>query len=148
MSNHAAQRFLFALGAAMPISGTPNLVRALTAPGGARERMVNFAAVALAVMQRLADEVAAAPGDQDLRALYDEVLDYPGVPDPKVAIPLDHNSDIAVIVHYRVGDSDVRLLSALATFGSPLDVTLQELRLETFFPADEATEGWLRELAE
>ena len=147
MSNTAAQRFLFALGVAMPISATPNLIRALATPGGARERMVNFPDVALAIMQRMADELAAAPTDVELRALYDEVLEYPDMPDPRTTVPLDAANDIAVTVQYRIDDTDIRLLSALATFGSPLDVTLQELRLETFFPADDVSDRWLRSLA-
>lgn len=147
MSNTASQRFLFGLGVAMPITSSPNLIRALATPGGARERIVNFPEVAMAIMQRMADELAAAPNDGALRALYEEVLEYPGMPDPRTTVPLEPAGDIAVIVHYQVDDHDVRLLSALATFGSPLDVTLQELRLETFFPADETTDHWLRNLA-
>ena len=42
-------------------------------------------------------------------------------------------------VHYRTADLNVRLFSTVATLGTPYDVTLEELRLETFFPADEAS---------
>jgi hypothetical protein len=47
-------------------------------------------------------------------------------------------------VHIRHGDLDVRLFSAIMTVGTPQDVTLQELRLETFFPADAESEKQLR----
>jgi len=51
--------------------------------------------------------------------------------------------DLLVPVHYRLGDRDLRLFSTIATIGEAHDVTLEELRLETFFAADAATEEWL-----
>ena len=47
----------------------------------------------------------------------------------------------------RVGGAELALLSTVATFGTPLDVTVAELVVETFFPADEATGRWLRDRA-
>jgi hypothetical protein len=47
-------------------------------------------------------------------------------------------------VHIRKDGLDLRLFSAIMTLGTPQDVTLQELRIETFFPADAATEQLLR----
>ena len=43
---------------------------------------------------------------------------------------------------------DLRLVSTITTLGTPLDVTLRELRIESFFPADESSERPLRALAE
>ena len=45
----------------------------------------------------------------------------------------------------RVGDTELAMLSTVATFGTPLDVTVAELVIETFFPADEASGRWFRE---
>jgi len=45
------------------------------------------------------------------------------------------------------GDVRFRLFTALTTLGTPLDVTLQELRIETYFPADDASDAALRRLA-
>jgi transcriptional regulator with XRE-family HTH domain len=49
-------------------------------------------------------------------------------------------------VHLRKGDIDLRLITTLTTLGTPLDVTAQELRIESYFPADEASERLLRSL--
>jgi hypothetical protein len=47
-------------------------------------------------------------------------------------------------VHLKAPDLEVRLFSTIMTLGTPQDVTLQELRIETFFPADEESEARLR----
>jgi hypothetical protein len=47
----------------------------------------------------------------------------------------------------KKGDLELRLFSTLMTLGTPQDVTLQELRIETFFPADEASERAWREMS-
>jgi hypothetical protein len=51
-------------------------------------------------------------------------------------------------MHLRKGDRDLRLFTTLTTLGTPLDVTAQELRIESYFPADSATEEWVRQLAD
>jgi len=51
-------------------------------------------------------------------------------------------------INYRWRNSTLRLFSALTTFGTPLDVALQELRIESLFPADEATRTVLNRLTE
>jgi hypothetical protein len=47
-------------------------------------------------------------------------------------------------MHFRKGRSDLRLLTAIATLGTPKDITLQELRIESFFPMDEETRDIFR----
>ncbi len=44
----------------------------------------------------------------------------------------------------KKGDLELKLFTVVSTFGTPQDVTLQELRIETFFPADETTEQYLQ----
>ena len=51
-------------------------------------------------------------------------------------------------VHLRRGVEEARLFVMLTTLGTPLDVTAQELTIETWFPADEATDRFLRKLAD
>ena len=47
-------------------------------------------------------------------------------------------------MHFRKGTTDLRLFTTIATLGIPQDITLQELRIESFFPMDEATARVLR----
>ena len=64
---------------------------------------------------------------------------------PRTAPPLA--GDLLLPIHIRRGDLDLRLFSTIMTLGTPRDVTLQELRIETFFPADAASDATWRRLS-
>ncbi|MEX1051667.1 MAG: hypothetical protein WEC54_08935 [Gemmatimonadales bacterium] len=49
-------------------------------------------------------------------------------------------------LHLRKGGLDLRFFTTITTFGTPQDAFVQDLRIETFFPADEATQRFVREL--
>ena len=55
--------------------------------------------------------------------------------------------DLLLPIHIRRGDVELRLFSTIMTLGTPRDVTLQELRIETFFPADAASDATWRRLS-
>ncbi len=146
MMNEAGTR-LAGLVAAGRSDGEPfNLLRVALHPDGMRAFTVNWTEVARSLIQRLYRDVASRPADHRLRALLDEVLDYEGVPRPNEAL-LPTGTDLIVPIHYRVAGNDVRLVTTITTLGAPYDVTLEELRLEVTYPADAATEGFLRSLA-
>jgi len=54
--------------------------------------------------------------------------------------PVPRPGDLLLPIHIRKGDLDLRLFTTIMTLGTPQDVTLQELRIETFFPADQESE--------
>jgi hypothetical protein len=80
--------------------------------------------------------------------LLDELLGYPDVPDCWGALNLDQAPEPFMCVRYRRSDQTLSFFSTITTFGTPQDVTLQELRIECFFPADEATRSSMFELAQ
>ena len=88
-------------------------------------------------MQR---EAAAAFGDDPLSALIEEVLAYPDMPDIRTlsesAGGLNHPV-IPMVVN--VAGARLSFSTIIATFGTPQDVTLQEIRLETLTPSDAET---------
>jgi len=85
-------------------------------------------------LRRQAARTAAA----DLARLYDELRAYPcGRPEPETALP--GPGDIAVPLRLRHGDHELAFFSTVATFGTPLDITVAELVIESFFPADAST---------
>jgi len=96
-------------------------------------------------VQRLHRE-ALAHGDDDARALLDLALSSDAPSDWRT---LDLHAAPAPVVplHLRRGELELRLFSALTTLGTAVDVTAQECRLETFFPADPSTDEALRRLA-
>jgi transcriptional regulator with XRE-family HTH domain len=109
-----------------------------------RPRVANWEAAAGAFVQRLHRE--ALSGDPSSRALLDEVVSMPGVPKRWRMADLDRVSLPVIPVELVRGDVRFRLFTTLTTLGTPLDVTLQELRIETYFPADDATDAALRAL--
>jgi transcriptional regulator with XRE-family HTH domain len=149
MANDAAGRFLAGftdMEAAAAVG--PNLARLAFHPAGLRSTIVNWDEAAAMVLQRLEREVADRAGDRELADLLDEILAYPGVGELRRSPELPAGGDLLVPVHYRTGTNDVRMFSTIATIGAAYDVTLEELRLETFFPADPKSEAVLRALAE
>ncbi|MCU0701639.1 MAG: helix-turn-helix transcriptional regulator [Myxococcaceae bacterium] len=119
-----------------------NVVRAVLHPAGMRPFLVNWLEVAQVALERLERECATYPTDEARRALLDEVRQYPGVEAISASTPA--TGAPVSLVHLRRGDDELRLFTMLTTIGTPLDVTAQELTLESYFPADEATERWIR----
>jgi len=125
----------------------PNIMRQVFDPQDMRPFVANWEEVAGALIRHLHDEVAAAPGDEKARALRAEVLAYPGIPErwrtrePGTApVPL-------LTTVFGKGDLRLSFFSAITTFGTPRDITLDELRIECLFPVDEATGDYCRRLA-
>jgi hypothetical protein len=61
-------------------------------------------------------------------------------------VEIPAQSEVVVPMRLRYGDQELSLLTTIATFGTPLDVTVSELMIESFFPADDTTAEALREL--
>lgn len=115
-----------------------NLARLLVSPNGMRPFIENWEEVARKVLGRLRREVGGAHS----RHGVDEVLLNEITPTlaelGEPASPLDA---LPILVGIRLRRESVRLslFTTIATLGTPLDVTLQELRVETLFPADLAS---------
>lgn len=124
-----------------------NGVRFVFHPGGLRPFIEDWETVAARVIQRVHREAAANPSDETLSAFLDELLAYPGVPSRWRTPDLDEPPLPLLTIDYRHQGRCLRLFSTITTFGSPQDIELQELRIECFFPADEATRVALAALA-
>ena len=135
--------FLAGPASADPAPGSaPNLADALVSPDGLRPFIVNWEEVALYFLRGVQAD-AAADGMPETAALLKRLLAYPGIPALSQVPSLDTPPGPVLAIHFRKGETSLRLFTTIATLGTPQDVTLQELRIETFFPADEASErGW------
>ncbi|GGM89360.1 transcriptional regulator [Dactylosporangium sucinum] len=118
-----------------------NVLRLSLHPDGLAPRIVNLAEWRAHLLSRLERQVAAT-GAADLRELLEELRGYPGGGEA----PPKRAQDVVVPFRIRVGNAELRFFSITAVFGSPLDVTVSELAIESFFPADEATSAALRRL--
>ncbi|SBT42976.1 helix-turn-helix domain-containing protein [Micromonospora auratinigra] len=122
-----------------------NVPRLLLHPRGLAPRIRNLDEWAWHVIDRVRAESVRNP-DDDLRRLAAELV---GLVPPRPAHPGPDHLGFAVPLRLRVGDRDdreLRLVTTLTHFGTAVDVTVAELRLEAFLPADEATAARLTEL--
>lgn len=117
-----------------------NAMRLMFHPRGFRPHIVNWEAMAAALIQWLHRDVLHGLGGAGTRQLLDELLAYPGVPPRWRSLDLDVSTAPFLSIDFRKDDLYLRFFSTLTTLGTPHDITLQELRVEAFFPADAATE--------
>jgi hypothetical protein len=122
-SNAAAERLL-------PPEADRNVVRLVY---GGPWQDDNWAEVAVAGVARLRAEAARHPSDDVLAGLLDLATDAVRHLDPSPATPAGR----VLCPHFRVGEEIVRTISVVAHFGGAADVTLDELRVELVFPADD-----------
>ncbi|MFL5976381.1 MAG: helix-turn-helix domain-containing protein [Solirubrobacterales bacterium] len=117
-----------------------NVLRVSLHPDGMAPRILNLGAWRAHLLERVERQVVLT-GDAELARLGDEVAAYPG-PDHG---PSEVIGDIVVPLHLRtLGGDELRFFSTMATFGTAVDITVAELSIESFFPADEHTADVVR----
>lgn len=129
-----------------PIVGQ-NVMHSLFHPGGIRPYVDNWEEVAGLLVDRLYRESISEPRTSESRQLLDALVSYPGVPARLTAIDLAAVPRVCVTVQLEKNGTRLELFSTLTTLGTPMDVTAQELRIESYFPTDEPTREWLRKSA-
>jgi hypothetical protein len=131
------------LGAVLPDldpgQGELNLARVTLDPAAGARVIVNHAAVARELMWRMQREVLADPDNGRLRDMVAELLQLPGVdPDWRRPDPTSPSSP-TLELQLRVGAETWSFLLVVSTLQAPLEVSLDELRIEQWFPADDLT---------
>lgn len=146
MANAATYRFL-SFFPECQLPQPANALRFLFDPKGLRPFVLNWEDVAGPLIHRVHREAAGAPPDSQAAALVEELLGYPGVPRDWRTPALERPTAPLLAVTYRRGDLTLSFFSTITTFGTPQDVTLQELRIECSFPADDVTASVLAQAA-
>jgi transcriptional regulator with XRE-family HTH domain len=113
-----------------------NVLRLSLHPDGMAPRIANLPEWRAHLLARLHHQ-AEATGDQRLTALHAELAAYPGGPGEGSGSA--KAADVVVPLRYRTARAELSFLSLTAVIGTPMDVTVAELAIESFFPADEAT---------
>ncbi|MGC9666449.1 helix-turn-helix domain-containing protein [Planosporangium sp. 12N6] len=122
-----------------------NVLRVSLHPDGLAPRIVNLGEWRAHLLGRLRRQVGST-ADPVLADLYDELRGYPcDQPEPEVELP--GPGDVVVPLRVRHSGGELAFVSTVATFGTPLDITVAELAIESFFPADPATATALRATA-
>jgi hypothetical protein len=125
-----------------------NVLRLSLHPDGLAPRIANFRQWRAHILERLGQQIDVS-GDAGLTALLEELKGYPVPPGarPYRAGTEDSLGGIAVPLEYVAENRTLRFLSTTTVFGTALDISLSELAIETFFPADAETAEAMRALA-
>jgi transcriptional regulator with XRE-family HTH domain len=145
-----ANRSAMALAAMLPEhvkQPTLNVFRASLHPEGLAPLTENFADWAASLLQTLRRHIAAT-GDAALIALEEEIRAYPNVAVLATSTRPDALTEPPLLLPcvLRLPQGRLSMFTTLTTFGTPRDITLDELTVELFYPADDASEALLHEL--
>jgi transcriptional regulator with XRE-family HTH domain len=127
-------------------NGAPNLLRLSFHPDGLRPHILNWTEVAPIMLMRARQE-AVASGNEALLKLLDEVMAYPGVADACHKTERSPKAQPTLTLDLEWGERRLRLFSMFSSFGWPQDLLTDELRIESFFPADAESAKLLSALA-
>jgi transcriptional regulator with XRE-family HTH domain len=125
---------------------TMNVMKTVFDPESLRPFIVNWHEIAACLMHSVHREIAAT-GSESLVRLRNELLAYPDVPQrwrtPEAVSPVDP----LVAMHLQRGDTSMSFFSTITQFATACDITLRQLKIECFFPANAETEQTARQLA-
>ena len=129
---------LFTGGVSPELLAPPvNVLRLSLHPDGMAPRIANLPEWRAHLLARLHRQ-AEATGDPRLFSLYSELEAYPGGQGDQGAQP-PLPTDVVVPLRYRTAQAELSFLSITAVIGTPMDVTVEELAIESFYPADPQT---------
>ncbi len=144
-ANQGAARLVEFLLGAVP-EGDVNLADALVSPGVLRPFVVNWREVALHFVRGVQAD-AIADGTPESMALLERLVAYEGVAELTQGAAVEESPRPLLPIHLRKADVSLHLFTTIATLGTPQDITVQEIRIESFFPMDEPSAQFFRERA-
>jgi transcriptional regulator with XRE-family HTH domain len=150
-ANEAAVAFAHFLNEGPPPPPAPgkqsNILRSLLDPTGLRPKIANWEEVARYLVSTTYAEILAAGGEPKALAFIEEVMAYPDVPASFRRVRFEDRPPPVLTLDFIVGGKSMSVFSTIATLGTPQDVTLQEVRIECFFPADDRSDALFKSLA-
>lgn len=144
-ANRGAARLVEFLLGAVP-EGEVNLADALVSPAVLRPFVVNWQEVALHFIRGVQAD-AIADGTPESTALLGRLLLYDGVAALTGSALVEEAPRPLLPIHLAKGGTSLRLFTTISTLGTPQDITVQEIRIECFFPIDEPSARFFRERA-
>jgi transcriptional regulator with XRE-family HTH domain len=139
MTNRAVDPFLAQVDPDL-LKPPVNLLRLGLDPRGFARMVVNLSDVRAMFRARITRQLAIAP-DPELTAIYEELL----LPEPDVTASRRIESDVVIPMIVRLGGRELRLFSTITTFGTPMDITLDEIGIESYYPADAESAAYFTE---
>ncbi|KNE24816.1 hypothetical protein AFM18_24535 [Achromobacter spanius] len=133
-------------GAPLPSEGV-NVLKLMLDPNGVRKHLQNWEDVCADLLHWIQREAMSDGLGSEAANLLDELTALPGISETTRVANLDARALPFLPMQIRKDGVALNLFTSIATMGTPHDVTVHELRIESFFPADEATARWFRERA-
>jgi len=125
-------------------SDNNNFIELLFDPNGYRPFIENWEEFAYVLLQRIYRERSFRPDQHN--KLLNNIFQFPEIPADWKKHISDSNMNPMLSVILNIGEVHLKLFSTLATFGTPVDITMQELVIEQYFPADELTKQFFNSL--
>jgi MmyB-like transcription regulator ligand binding domain len=141
-ANSAANAFLGWLLDGRDVGEPANVIRLIFDPSALRRLVQTWEDVAHALIQRVHREAVGGFPDAETVVLLEQALRYPGVPSEWRVPDFRISPPPIVPLEFKKGPLALSYFSTVTTLGTPQDAMLEEIRIESFFPADEITAGY------
>lgn len=128
-----------------PTDGSLNVIRQTLDPNGLRRYLPNWQEVSADLLLWIQREAMSDGPGSEATTLLGELLALPGIADMPRTPNLDRRALPFLPMTLRKDGVELNLFTSIATLGTPHDVTVHELRVESFFPADQASADWFRQ---
>ncbi|MFO0740586.1 MAG: helix-turn-helix transcriptional regulator [Labilithrix sp.] len=145
--NGAAARLMgaFVDFASAPQEVMMNVVLSVLHPAGLRPAIVNWEEVAAFTIERSRREIARMGDDERAKKMLADLEAIPDLPRGR-SVPAPPGGPF-LTAHLRKNGLEARIFTTISTIGTPIDATAEEIAIETFFPADDATAALMKSLA-
>ncbi len=144
-TNAAARRLLGGVAPSL-LEAPANVLRLTLHPEGLAPRLINLGQVRSHILSRLQRQVRQG-ADAEMARLLEELSAYPAPIGPEVELSTP-DADVLVPLRLETPFGVMSMFSTITVFGTPTDVTLSELAVEAFYPADEPSRVLMQKLAE
>ena len=116
-------------------------------PKALRPKIANWEEVARHLVSTTYAEILADGGEPKALAFIEEIMGFPDVPASFRKLRFEERPQPVLTLDYVVGGKSLSVFTTIATLGTPQDITLQEVRIECFFPADDRSDALFKSLA-
>lgn len=130
-----------------PLFVTDNILELMFFTEGLVPVIVNFDEAAAFVLQRLSREVLNSPTEYN-EQLFNRLIHAPNCPSNWREFTKSSLNEPVLHLSFKIQGKILRLFSTIATFGTAIDITVERLRIEYYFPMDETSENFFKRLAE
>jgi transcriptional regulator with XRE-family HTH domain len=130
----------------MPREGV-NVLKLMLDPAGVRQYLVNWEEVCADLLHWIQREAMGDGPESEATHLLQELIALPGIEAATQTPNLDMRALPFLAMTIRKGGVELNMFTAITTMGTPHDVTVHELRIESFFPADATTADWFKSRA-